>query len=174
MPRRTSDKFWRRITEEENHASSSYGSSACWATPPQWSHIRRKRAKNTYELINLRALEFPTLYKNRIFQCMGKIFVWISNIPFENSHKISYPHIKIRLCNLLGNEDLRAPKSTSSWDEPREGAHPAAKPTTPAPRIILWKHPAIEKWHYSVTLSLIGWAHTQNGPPTENTTKKRK
>ena len=30
--------------------------------------------KNTYELLNLRALRFSTLYENCIFQCMGKIF----------------------------------------------------------------------------------------------------
>ena len=32
------------------------------------------RFKNTYELLNLRALKFSTLYKIIIFQCMGKIF----------------------------------------------------------------------------------------------------
>ena len=31
------------------------------------------RFKNTYELLNLRARKISTLYKNRIFQCMGKI-----------------------------------------------------------------------------------------------------
>ena len=30
--------------------------------------------KNTYELLNQRALKISMLYKNRIFQCMGKIF----------------------------------------------------------------------------------------------------
>ena len=30
--------------------------------------------KNTYELLNPRALKISMLYKNRIFQCMGKIF----------------------------------------------------------------------------------------------------
>ena len=34
----------------------------------------RGRFKNTYELLNLRALKISMLYKNRIFQCMGKIF----------------------------------------------------------------------------------------------------
>ena len=29
---------------------------------------------DTYELLNLRALKFSFLYKNRIFQCMGQIF----------------------------------------------------------------------------------------------------
>ena len=30
--------------------------------------------------------------------------------------------------------------------------------------IILCMHPANERWRYSVTPSLIGWAHTQNDP----------
>ena len=32
------------------------------------------RFKNTYELLNLRALKTSMLYKSHIFQCMGKIF----------------------------------------------------------------------------------------------------
>ena len=32
------------------------------------------RFKNTYELLNPRALKISMLHKNRIFQCMGKIF----------------------------------------------------------------------------------------------------
>ena len=38
-------------------------------------HIWRsgERFKNTYALLNLGALEISTLYKNCIFQCMGKI-----------------------------------------------------------------------------------------------------
>ena len=32
------------------------------------------RFKNTYELLNPRALKISMLYKNHIFQCMGKIF----------------------------------------------------------------------------------------------------
>ena len=32
------------------------------------------RFKNAYELLNLRALQISMLYKNHIFQCMGKIF----------------------------------------------------------------------------------------------------
>ena len=30
--------------------------------------------KNAYELLNLKALKISMLYKNHIFQCMGKIF----------------------------------------------------------------------------------------------------
>ena len=33
------------------------------------------RYKNAYELINLRALKFSALYKNRIFQCLVRHFV---------------------------------------------------------------------------------------------------
>ena len=33
-----------------------------------------ERFKNAYELLNLRALKFSTLYRIVIFQCMGKIF----------------------------------------------------------------------------------------------------
>ena len=33
------------------------------------------RYKNAYELINLRARKFSTLYKNRIFQCLVRHFV---------------------------------------------------------------------------------------------------
>ena len=32
------------------------------------------------------------------------------------------------------------------------------------PRIVLWMHPVNERWCYILTLSLIGWAHTQNDP----------
>ena len=32
------------------------------------------RFKNTYELLNLRALKILMLYKDGIVQCMGKIF----------------------------------------------------------------------------------------------------
>ena len=39
-----------------------------------WQEMAWGRIKNTYELLNLRALKISTLYKNRIFQCMGKIF----------------------------------------------------------------------------------------------------
>ena len=34
----------------------------------------RGRFKNTYELLNLRALKFSPVNKIRIFQCMGMIF----------------------------------------------------------------------------------------------------
>ena len=36
--------------------------------------VQGGRFKNTYELLNPRALKISMFYKNRIFQCMGKIF----------------------------------------------------------------------------------------------------
>ena len=39
-----------------------------------WYSSSGGRFKNTYELLNPRALKISMLYKNRIFQCMGKIF----------------------------------------------------------------------------------------------------
>ena len=42
------------------------------------------RFKNAYELLNLRALNIPMLYKNRIFQCMSKIFcVEFQRVPLK-------------------------------------------------------------------------------------------
>ena len=41
---------------------------------PRQSLDSSRRLKNTYELLNPRALKISMLYKNRIFQCMDKIF----------------------------------------------------------------------------------------------------
>ena len=42
------------------------------------------RFKNAYELLNLRALKISMLYKNRTFQCMGKIFcVEFQRVPLK-------------------------------------------------------------------------------------------
>ena len=42
------------------------------------------RFKNAYELLNLRALKIPMLYKNCIFQCMSKIFcVEFQRVPLK-------------------------------------------------------------------------------------------
>ena len=54
-----------------------------WPQPP---------TKNTYQLVNRKARKCSTLYKNRIFQCMGEIFsVWILKDSFVILHKRSYP-----------------------------------------------------------------------------------
>ena len=45
---------------------------------------RGGRFKNTYELLNLRALKISKLHKNHIFQCMGKIFcVEFQRVPLK-------------------------------------------------------------------------------------------
>ena len=42
------------------------------------------RFKNTYELLNVRALKISKLHKNHIFQCMGKIFcVEFQRVPLK-------------------------------------------------------------------------------------------
>ena len=42
------------------------------------------RFKNTYELLNLRALKISKLHKKHIFQCMGKIFcVEFQRVPLK-------------------------------------------------------------------------------------------
>ena len=42
------------------------------------------RFKNTYELLNVRALKISMLYKKQIFQCMGKIFcVEFQRVPLK-------------------------------------------------------------------------------------------
>ena len=50
--------------------------------------------KNTYEPLNLKALKMSMLYKNHIFQCMGKNLCGISKGTFEMPHKILYPYIE--------------------------------------------------------------------------------
>ena len=61
--------------------------------PSIWSLTHRYvkepggRFKNTYELLNLRALKISKLHKNHIFQCMGKIFC----VEFQ---RVSYPYIE--------------------------------------------------------------------------------
>ena len=76
---------------------------------------------NTYELVILRALKISILYKNDIFQCMGKMFCMkFQRFPFEIPHKISYPYIErwwfhtmLKIQELL---DLRARKCF--WNGP--------------------------------------------------------
>ena len=43
--------------------------------------------KNTYELLNPRALNISILYEYHIFQCMGKVF-------FVEFQRLSYPYIE--------------------------------------------------------------------------------
>ena len=42
------------------------------------------RFRNAYELLNVRAFNISMLYKNHIFQCMGKIFcVEFQRVPLK-------------------------------------------------------------------------------------------
>ena len=74
---------------------------ACILFRPQWVNSVRPSAgagghfKNTYKLLNLRALKFSPVNKIDIFQCMGMIFcVEFQRYPFEIPHKICYPYIE--------------------------------------------------------------------------------
>ena len=51
-----------------------------------------ERFKNTYELLKLRALKFSLVNEIHIFKCMGNILYGNSKVPFEITHKISYPY----------------------------------------------------------------------------------
>ena len=56
--------------------------------------LQGRRFKNTYELLNLRALKFSPANKIYIFQCMGKIFfVEFQRYPLK-FHKMPYPYIE--------------------------------------------------------------------------------
>ena len=60
--------LWRYCNELERHCHEAPGG----------------RFKNAYELLNLRALKISMLYKNRIFQCMSKIFcVEFQRVPLK-------------------------------------------------------------------------------------------
>ena len=63
------------------------------------------RFKNIYELLNPRALKISMLYKNRIFQCMAKIF-WNST---QNILSIHW-----KMCILFTGKNLRALRFKSS------------------------------------------------------------
>ena len=55
-----------------------------WASADVLSIGPGGRFKNAYELLDLRALKISMLYKNRIFQCMGKIFcVEFQRVPLK-------------------------------------------------------------------------------------------
>ena len=79
------------------------------------------RFKNTYELLNLRALKISKLHKNHIFQCMGKIFcVEFQRVPLKFHTKylthtlkdVDFIHIWKELL------DLRAHKCF--WNAPQD------------------------------------------------------
>ena len=63
--------------------------------------------KNTYELLNPRALKISMLYKNRIFECMGRIFfVWNFKDTLWNSTQNIWP-IHWKMYISFAGENLR-------------------------------------------------------------------
>ena len=70
--------------------------------------------KNTYELLNLRALKFSPVDKIYIFQCMGKMFLWNFKGTLWNSTQNIWP-IHWRICFLYNIETLRVLIFNSSY-----------------------------------------------------------
>ena len=78
---------YQSIVRVTNRFVSDIDSSvfAIWhAGYEDYCTISGGRFKNTYELLNLRALKISKLHKNHIFQCMGKIFcVEFQRVPLK-------------------------------------------------------------------------------------------
>ena len=62
--------------------------------------------KNKYELINLKALKFSTLYESYLWICGLNILCVVSMVPFEIPHKITYPYIE--WCVVWREEKIKA------------------------------------------------------------------
>ena len=74
----------------------------------------RGRFKNTYELLNLRALKFSPVNKIHIFQCMGKIFcVEFQRYPLKFHTKYLTHTLKDMILYSIGI--LRALRFKSSY-----------------------------------------------------------
>ena len=88
----------------------------CMRLHKQWHASKRDpggRFKNTYELLNLRALKFSQVNKINMLQCMGKIFVWNFKWYLWNSTQNILPtHWKIEF--LYNIEILRTLRFKSS------------------------------------------------------------
>ena len=100
---------------------------------------RRGRSKSVYEILNLnlRALKISMLYKNEIFQCMGKIFcVGFQRVSLKFHTKYFDPYIErcrfyshVKILELL---DFRAHKCF--WPPPAPPPPtPSPQPPTPTP-----------------------------------------
>ena len=82
--------------------------------------VSRGRFKNTYELLNLRALKFSPVNKTRIFQCMGKIF-WVEFQRYPLKFHTKYLTHTLKDVILYNIEILRAVRFKSSyafWNAP--------------------------------------------------------
>ena len=64
-------QYYPYLSDNSLELSTCY---AFLAEPLVWHYEPGGRFKNTYELLNLRALKFSYVNKIHIFQCMGKIF----------------------------------------------------------------------------------------------------
>ena len=80
----------------------SYSKNACFLLCWLGGHF-----KNTFELLNLRALKFSSMNKIYIFQCTGKIFLW-------NSAQNIFP-IHWKIWFLYNTEILKALRFKSSY-----------------------------------------------------------
>ena len=63
--------IFKYLTKNKQYA---YNSESIGESKEQRTEGSGGRFKNTHELLNPRALKISMLYKNRIFQCMDKIF----------------------------------------------------------------------------------------------------
>ena len=79
------------------------------------------RFKNTYELSNLRALKISTLYKNRIFQCMGKIFcLEFQRFPLKfHSKYLAHTLKDVVFIHSYNLSALRFKSSYVFWNDPQ-------------------------------------------------------
>ena len=78
------------------------------------------RFKNAYELLNLRALKILMLYKNRIFQCMSKIFcVEFQRVPLKFHTK--YLAHTLKDVNFSHRWNFwNTPQATTVWQSNRK------------------------------------------------------
>ena len=82
--------------------------------------ITRRRFKNVYELVNLRA-KFSILYEKIVsVNVWVRYFVWNFKGSLWNSTQNIWP-IHWKMCSLLTTEDLRVPRFTNScfWNAAR-------------------------------------------------------
>ena len=107
-----------------------------------------------YELLNLRALKISVLYKNHIFQWMGKIFcVEFQRVPLK--FHINILPIHWNMWVLFTDENLRAPRFKSS---PGQG-----KKSSEVVHVLIWLQNLIKlksSWHIN-NISLSSTSTTQ-------------
>ena len=97
-----------------------------------------------------------------------EIWEWLSNfIPHLTGHVITYPcwnsskficvkGAQAKTEFIMVWKQLRTESVKTTFSNSKN-------PLCTCLRLILCMHPADDTWHYNVKLSLIGWAHIQNG-----------